>query len=255
MKKRPDDMPRPKRGQRYRDLTGDAFVGSTAAGDVWVITEMTREMIYIRPEEMIEDDDYEDGYSRRRTSEAKFDDDLWPPADIEYLAEAGALVDDKAVQAMIVGGAGGRHWQRLFRICGQLGVHALDHVPEDKLRRAPANIRPDVELLIVLVSHGGHAGTDRFIKAAKLARVPYVLVPSQGFKRVLGEYLIEHQELFQGLRSGAPPVNWWWEWTDQGWELMTFDEQSVEDNSTGSLIAAGLAAAAAVFFWRNSPGS
>lgn len=92
------------------------------------------------------------------------------------------------IVALLVGGATGQHFQRVWEQAAELGVDIEYHWPYD-VKNIPTKIPSDVNLVIALVSHVSHDAYGNTKKMAKSSRIPFARAPSSGFQHALAEEL------------------------------------------------------------------
>lgn len=107
---------------------------------------------------------------------------------------------DQTITALLVGGAEGRHFERLWDQAAELGVEMKYHWG-GKLKRVPDSLPIDINLVIFLSSHIGHAAQDATKNMAK-GVVPIAHAPSGGFKH----YLEAELDKLGFERFGATPT-------------------------------------------------
>lgn len=163
----------------------------------------------------------------------------------------GAGTTTHAIEALLVGGAEGKHLDRIRRLAAEQNVHVYAHVSGDVERTGA--IPGDVELVILLSSHMSHAHYNVYKENAKAAGLPFVSVYSNGFASELAAELIRikgpGKESMGAMAAAVPIDDPYWEWMDGTWELhaprpngWTDEDQAsppsrVEGSNSGTAIA------------------
>lgn len=181
----------------------------------------------------------------------------WPP---DWLERRGIGRRERPVfEAMLIGGASGRHAQRLIDQALPLGVRVEYHQPLEKKTKNLAQIPRGVDLVVFLRSHAGHGAYETYKPRAKARRIPLLLVDSAGFQEALRAQLEQFSS--GGLLPGAQPSDYerfgaedgptvpgWWEHNGSQWIWRERDadqpEQRHDSLLAGLLGALSLAAAA-----------
>lgn len=106
----------------------------------------------------------------------------WPQG---FQTEEEFTIEAPRIRAILVGGASGRHLDRLEAAAAQQGVDIVAHWPSD-LRRVPSKRIPgQIDLVVWLVSHLDHSMYDATKLMARDQGLPCASVPSQGFAGAL----------------------------------------------------------------------
>lgn len=126
------------------------------------------------------------------------------------------------MRTFLVGGATGRHLERIRTILAEQGFSLEQHVPGESGNRLPKP-SSDIEVIVVLVSHTGHPMYWAAKETGKARGLPVVLVESAGIREDLRK---ERQRLGLGAweRMGADaPIepDGWWTWDGLGWSWTT----------------------------------
>lgn len=162
------------------------------------------------------------------------------------------------MRTFLVGGASGRHLDRIRGILAESGFALEQHVPGESGNRLPKPAS-DIEVIVVLVSHTGHALYWAAKEVGKARGLPVVLVESAGIREDLRT---ERARLRLGAweRMGAQegPSEGWWTWDGETWvwttpEPQVYAEDGVSPSGdalqadTGLSLAVVVVAVAAVF--------
>lgn len=188
----------------------------------------------------------------------------WPVPWLEDELQKGA---PPVLMAMLVGGAPGQHFERIWDHASDLNVDIDYHVPVDQKHQRATRVPPipqGVDVLILLVSHMSHTIYYHYKKLAGEAGVPLISLTSKGFKPQLEvgmRRLIEGGHLPNVLQEqyGAVPrirrKGWWeasgtkWVWREAGNRQIARDQPSSggsEEAAPWGLVALVLSIIAAV---------
>lgn len=162
----------------------------------------------------------------------------WPG---QYRSESEAAQAERPpIRALLVGGAPGRHMDRLEDLAGRQGVDIVAHWPNSS-KRIPRGLPSNIDVVIILVSHIDHCVSLNSTQMASKAGVTVLLVPSAGFEHSLASELRTKGVIKEGFGSEPLPVvdHGTYEWTGDVW---TWRPRSRgEDGSDWeSIVAAGV---------------
>jgi hypothetical protein len=164
----------------------------------------------------------------------------------EEVDKAEAALGMKRLRTMMIGGAEGRHFLRIFDMAKEQGVDIEEHSPGDK--SPSSNVRGDIELMIFLVSHMGHWHMDGIKSVAKARGIPIAMVRSDGFayglENELDRLKMHPMKKYGGMSSadlplGDPANDWWYTWNGVCWVVTTRREilaREEEENGNGGLL-------------------
>lgn len=139
------------------------------------------------------------------------------PSDLEPVIEVPQGGDAEATVALLVGGAEGHHFDRLWDQAAELGIDVAYHW-NGELSRLPSKIPVDVQLVIILVSHISHRPYDEAKSMARTKDLPLVHVPSGGFKPSLQAELAKIGFEGFGAFSGRLEHRGHYSWTGSTYE-------------------------------------
>jgi hypothetical protein len=156
----------------------------------------------------------------------------------------------KRLRAMMIGGAEGRHFLRVFDMAKEQGVDIEEHSPGD-YKSPSAEIPKNINLLIFLVSHMAHKQMDGVKTVAKLRGIPIAMVRSDGFAHGLENELdrlkMHPMKSYGGYGGyggmehplGDPANDWWRTWNGVCWVVTTRREvlaREEEESGDGGLL-------------------
>lgn len=183
----------------------------------------------------------------------------WPG---EFAPRDAQTRQRRVLRALLIGGASGAPFERLWDRAAQLDVDIDYHIPwakESGSRSAGAfpkkPLPPDIDLVIVLPLMS-HQQYNWYLKLVKGEGVPMLVVQSQGFLPGLQQGLkgLAAQGKIPGLHEedyGAVPSSrrtGWWELSSHG--QWVWKEPKGSSRSGEGLLAAVLAALGSLLAWR-----
>ena len=135
--------------------------------------------------------------------------------------------DSKLIRAVLVGGEGGQHLDRLKEQATAIGIEIFYHVPGYKTRwkRGGWNYPNDADLAIVLTSHASHGLTVKATQLAKEEGIPAALLTSQNFQQQLWATMRDiypdefRSPYYYGALTAQKQAEPTWTWTGSDWEL------------------------------------
>lgn len=181
----------------------------------------------------------------------------WPPAGLSELHPGRDPARQEAPPrcAMLVGGATGRHFTRLWEQAAEINIDIEYHWPVD-VTHPPAKLPSDVDLLIGLVSHVSHKNLNSARALAKSRNVPIALVPSSGFRHSL-QLELERLSIDPAQFGGEGSLTWRgdrtvWTWTGSGYVHQELDDQAWAASPASALALMGAALLGGVVLDRKS---
>lgn len=140
------------------------------------------------------------------------------PADLREL-DTAEDTGHRDLIALLVGGGGGSHADRLFSLSREVGVDIQWHISMEI--KTPRIIPIEAELLILVTSHMNHNTWDRYMEQARERGIPVAKVQSAGYQALLVEQMRRLQlPIKEGFGAELPLVpSGYWEATEDpdGW--------------------------------------
>lgn len=158
----------------------------------------------------------------------------WPLPDLAPVIDQ-ETVAPRALSALLVGGAEGSHFIRVWEQAADLGVDLMFHWNME-LRQLPSSLPAGIDLVILLVSHMTHDKQEK-VKSIAKGSVPIARVASSGFRHQLQQELTKlgFDEGFGGLAERQRPSSeGHYSWTGVTYEWREHRPESTEVAQTNS---------------------
>jgi hypothetical protein len=163
----------------------------------------------------------------------------WPGLFVPVMAETEP---QGMLRACLIGGAEGRHFERILDIAADRGIDIAMHTPGDK---GFGGIPDHTDLVITLASHLSHGVYDLTKAVCKARSIPLALVVSQGFGGSLDKELERlgipnkmKKDNFGAVEEGSSRMTWT-TWNGRVWVTT---EREREPEKTSDLLLVGAAA-------------
>jgi hypothetical protein len=143
------------------------------------------------------------------------------------------------IKALLIGGAAGKHLDRIEKIADDQGVDIAAHWPSNTRKLPSQRIPVHIDLVIWLTSHIDHSTYYATKSMAESQGLPTAHVPSQGFGPNLAKELAR-----LGLRRSeygvlvAEPSQGRYEWTGSTWTWREVGDEPVDRSTVGPIVQA-----------------